>query len=81
MVAMVKAQDEKISEITEMNTEMKTYMNKLHEELADLNELYDEDYYRFCKREDDLKDKIFSYHTQSMDAKLNTEVCDDGCNI
>lgn len=73
MVAMVKAQDEKISEITKMNTEMKTYMNKLREELADLNELYDEDYYRFCKREDDLKDQIFSYHTQSMDAKMNTD--------
>ncbi len=73
MVAMVKAQDEKIYELTKMNTEMKTYMNKLREELADLNELYDEDYYRFCKREDDLKDQIFGYHTQSMDAKINTD--------
>jgi hypothetical protein len=41
-------------------------MNKMREELADLNELYDNDYYRFCKREDELKDKIGAAHAEAL---------------
>jgi hypothetical protein len=43
-------------------------MNKMREELADLNELYDNDYYRFCRREDELKDSIGAAHAEALNA-------------
>jgi len=60
--------------------DLKYKMKKMQEEIADLNELYDDDFHRFCRREDDLKDKIAavhdeasSAHTFSLSAKQNSD--------
>ena len=49
-------------------SELKQKMKKMQEEIADLNELYDDDYHRFCRREDDLKDKISAVHDEASTA-------------
>jgi len=60
--------------------DLKYKMKKMQEEIADLNELYDDDFHRFCRREDDLKDKIAavhdeasSAHTFALSAKQNSD--------
>jgi peptidoglycan hydrolase CwlO-like protein len=48
--------------------DLKYKMTKMQEEIADLNELYDDDFHRFCRREDDLKDKIAAVHDEASNA-------------
>ena len=43
-------------------------MNKIREEVSGLYELYDNDYHRFCKREDELKDSIGAAHAEALTA-------------
>ena len=60
--------------------ELKHKMKKMQEEISDLNDLYDDDYHRFCRREDELKDHISavhdeasSVHTFAISAKQNSD--------
>lgn len=43
-------------------------MNNMREELADLNELYENDYYRFFQREEEMKEAILAAQNESMNA-------------
>ena len=53
-------------EIGELSSGLKNHMDKMREEVSDLNDLYDDDFHRFCKREDELKDKIAAAHDEAL---------------
>ena len=53
-------------EIGELSSGLKHHMDKMREELSDLNDLYDDDFHRFCKREDELKDRIAAAHDEAL---------------
>ena len=53
-------------EIDELSSGLKHHMDKMREEVSDLNDLYDDDFHRFCKREDELKDGIAAAHDEAM---------------
>ena len=72
----VEKQKDEIDELSGL----KHHMDKIREEVSDLNDLYDDDYHRFCRREDELKDKIaaahdeaLNAHTFAMNAKQNSD--------
>ena len=72
----VENQKDEIDELSGL----KHHMDKIREEVSDLNDLYDDDYHRFCRREDELKDKIaaahdeaLNAHTFAMNAKQNSD--------
>ena len=72
----VEKQKDEIDELSGL----KHHMDKMREEVSDLNDLYDDDYHRFCRREDELKDKIaaahdeaLNAHTFAMNAKQNSD--------
>ena len=46
--------------------DMRHNINNLRGELADLNVLYDDDYHRFCNREELLKDRIGAAHEEAL---------------
>ena len=55
-------------EIHELSLGLTRHMDKMREEVSDLNDLYDDDYHRFCKREDELMDKIAAAHDEGLNA-------------
>lgn len=55
-------QRDQIADLSGMNGQLR----KIQEELSDLNDLYDDDYHRFCRREDDLTEKIGDAHAEAM---------------
>lgn len=60
----VEKQKDEIDELSGL----KHHIDKMREEVSDLNDLYDDDYHRFCKREDELKDKIAAAHDEALNA-------------
>ena len=60
----VEKQKDEIDELSGL----KHHIDKMREEVSDLNDLYDDDYHRFCKREDELMDKIAAAHDEGLNA-------------
>jgi len=60
--ATTETQRNQIADLSGMNS----HLRKIQEELSDLNDLYDDDYHRFCRREDDFTEKISDAHAEAM---------------